>query len=223
MLLCCVKKWFTNEQASFTMQKLKMIFFIYYNHFLLVFWKIKPCIITGIMQGLPFPIITYQVITGNYSERKVSISERWIITYQVITGNYSRNVVGLIFGFIITYQVITGNYSISRRRDWQRYIITYQVITGNYSRAENHRGHRHNYNIPSNNRELQPHMGMRIAILHYNIPSNNRELQHMVRRQWHWKDYNIPSNNRELQPRRKGHLIVIIITYQVITGNYSEL
>ena len=33
--------------------------------------------------------------------------------------------------------------------------------------------------------------------------------------------YNIPSNNRELQPQfRLGHLIKII-TYQVITGNYS--
>ena len=74
------------------MQKLKMIFFIYYNHFLLVFWKIKPCIITGIMQGLPFPIITYQVITGNYSFPRMFLWGPGIITYQVITGNYSYNV-----------------------------------------------------------------------------------------------------------------------------------
>ena len=133
MLLCCVKKCFTNEQASFTMQKLKMIFFIYYNHFLLVFWKIKPCIITGIMQGLPFPIITYQVITGNYSCRQKQKQKIRIITYQVITGNYSCCNVYFCDCDIITYQVITGNYSRQHQRSRQDRIITYQVITGNYS------------------------------------------------------------------------------------------
>ena len=133
MLLCSVKKWFTNEQASFTMQKLKMIFFIYYNHFLLVFWKIKPCIITGIMQGLPFPIITYQVITGNYSGMARYRKRRNIITYQVITGNYSCVIIQNILIHIITYQVITGNYSIGVIIRIICKIITYQVITGNYS------------------------------------------------------------------------------------------
>ena len=63
------------------------------------------------MQGFPFPIITYQVITGNYSNTYLLSDISLIITYQVITGNYS-----LLFGvypsmLIITYQVITGNYS----------------------------------------------------------------------------------------------------------------
>ena len=133
MLLCSVKKWFTNEQASFTMQKLKMIFFIYYNHFLLVFWKIKPCIITGIMQGLPFPIITYQVITGNYSELSAKERIMLIITYQVITGNYSQFTTLVCKFNIITYQVITGNYSFLTLCFIFSCIITYQVITGNYS------------------------------------------------------------------------------------------
>lgn len=44
------------------------------------------------MQGFPFPIITYQVITGNYSLLSVFIEYRIIITYQVITGNYNYNV-----------------------------------------------------------------------------------------------------------------------------------
>ena len=44
------------------------------------------------MQGLPFPIITYQVITGNYSCYPLWDGFRTIITYQVITGNYSYNV-----------------------------------------------------------------------------------------------------------------------------------
>ena len=41
------------------------------------------------MQGLPFPIITYQVITGNYSNADDKNGLTEIITYQVITGNYS--------------------------------------------------------------------------------------------------------------------------------------
>ena len=41
------------------------------------------------MQGFPFPIITYQVITGNYSCCSGRIRPGKIITYQVITGNYS--------------------------------------------------------------------------------------------------------------------------------------
>ena len=78
-------------------------------------------------------IITYQVITGNYSiMEKYNIPED-IITYQVITGNYSGRQAWRQERTIITYQVITGNYS---RLDFQARrsgIITYQVITGNYS------------------------------------------------------------------------------------------
>ena len=37
-----------------------------------------------------------------------------IITYQVITGNYSILVVNILNPLIITYQVITGNYSETR-------------------------------------------------------------------------------------------------------------
>lgn len=44
------------------------------------------------MQGLPFPIITYQVITENYSQSVWDSFIDDIITYQVITGNYSYNV-----------------------------------------------------------------------------------------------------------------------------------
>ena len=34
-------------------------------------------------------------------------------------------------------------------------------------------------------------------------------------------NYNIPSNNRELQLITEVSLLEVIITYQVITGNYS--
>ena len=78
-----------------------------------------------------------------------------------------------------------------------------------------------NYNIPSNNRELQPFLYSSMLSGDYNIPSNNRELQHNGE---YWQkrfDYNIPSNNRELQQINHQYFLSIIITYQVITGNYS--
>ena len=78
---------------------------------------------------------------------------------------------------IITYQVITGNYSGWCRVPLCFFIITYQVITGNYSRVTTSIGTPVDYNIPSNNRELQ-HDGIQAgSSTHYNIPSNNRELQ----------------------------------------------
>ena len=78
-------------------------------------------------------IITYQVITGNYSQRSERLSAAVIITYQVITGNYSYDDELHITVAIITYQVITGNYSLLRSLFLVLLIITYQVITGNYS------------------------------------------------------------------------------------------
>ena len=56
-----------------------------------------------------------------------------IITYQVITGNYSLEYFPLYLCTIITYQVITGNYSVTAEKKRKILIITYQVITGNYS------------------------------------------------------------------------------------------
>ena len=56
-------------------------------------------------------IITYQVITGNYSTELENGNETHIITYQVITGNYSFRKFCKTSFRIITYQVITGNYS----------------------------------------------------------------------------------------------------------------
>ena len=42
------------------------------------------------MQDFPFPIITYQVITGNYNSNELFERRCPIITYQVITGNYNN-------------------------------------------------------------------------------------------------------------------------------------
>ena len=77
------------------------------------------------------------------------------------------------------------------------------------------------YNIPSNNRELQLLRRAERNELYYNIPSNNRELQLHKRFAHFLYDYNIPSNNRELQHSLVGADINVIITYQVITGNYN--
>ncbi len=55
------------------------------------------------------------------------------------------------------------------------------------------------YNIPSNNRELQPINDKKNEVKNYNIPSNNRELQLLELIIDGSEDYNIPSNNRELQ------------------------
>ena len=77
------------------------------------------------------------------------------------------------------------------------------------------------YNIPSNNRELQPYPYSSSSRCHYNIPSNNRELQQIAHYPTIRENYNIPSNNRELQHLPSVSVQDLIITYQVITGNYS--
>ena len=41
--------------------------------------------------------------------------------------------------------------------------------------------------------------GLKNMIFNYNIPSNNRELQHQHKAELVQYNYNIPSNNRELQ------------------------
>ena len=71
------------------------------------------------MQGFPFPIITYQVITGNYNAGVVVARSELIITYQVITGNYNRKHLYGNSGIIITYQVITGNYNYNYNVLWE--------------------------------------------------------------------------------------------------------
>ena len=155
MLLCCVKKCFTNEQASFTMQKLKMSFFHLLESLFTCFLKDKTLHNHWDYAGFTVPyynipsnnrelqrviiriackcIITYQVITGNYSNASLWTFGETIITYQVITGNYSYAPHSFHWFLIITYQVITGNYSARSVVAVRSAIITYQVITGNYS------------------------------------------------------------------------------------------
>ena len=78
-------------------------------------------------------IITYQVITGNYSLR--SCLRSIPTNYNIPSNNRELQRSGPLHSlfFIITYQVITGNYSIRIYSGFLFRIITYQVITGNYS------------------------------------------------------------------------------------------
>ena len=56
----------------------------------------------------------------------------------------------------------------------------------------------------------------------YTIPSDNRELQHQKVQVRMLLNYTIPSDNRELQRRNYLQSIILIIPYQVITGNYNR-
>ena len=105
-------------------------------------------------------------------------------------------------GFTVPYYNIPSN-----NRELQHWMMMYQ--TKIY------------YNIPSNNRELQHGTLNDFKLIDYNIPSNNRELQRYSSGISVSSDYNIPSNNRELQQVRVSQKDIWIITYQVITGNYS--
>ena len=155
MLLCCVKKCFTNEQASFTMQKLKMSFFHLLESLFTCFLKDK------------------------------TLHNHW---------DYA--------GFTVPYYNIPSNNRELQHLLCIRFPVRY-------------------YNIPSNNRELQLIKDFFTSSFHYNIPSNNRELQPFMILNSPFFYYNIPSNNRELQPAPLQLLEQEIITYQVITGNYS--
>ena len=71
------------------MQKLKMSFFHLLESLFTCFLKDKTLHNHWDYAGFTVPIITYQVITGNYSVQDDKYLVADIITYQVITGNYS--------------------------------------------------------------------------------------------------------------------------------------
>ena len=155
MLLCCVKKCFTNEQASFTMQKLKMSFFHLLESLFTCFLKDK------------------------------TLHNHW---------DYA--------GFTVPYYNIPSN-----NRELQPFLCL-PMYSLNYNIPSNNRELQLcavssfpcvDYNIPSNNRELQPSAISSVTDIHYNIPSNNRELQLGKGISRRLVNYNIPSNNRELQ------------------------
>ena len=115
------------------MQKLKMSFFHLLESLFTCFLKDKTLHNHWDYAGFTVPY--YNIPSNNRELQHTVSSERKekIITYQVITGNYSLSGICVSPIGIITYQVITGNYSSWRRNPESENIITYQVITGNYS------------------------------------------------------------------------------------------
>ena len=77
------------------------------------------------------------------------------------------------------------------------------------------------YTIPSDNRELQLSLSTLPSRLYYTIPSDNRELQLVIFAFDPMYYYTIPSDNRELQHSENDMESILIIPYQVITGNYN--
>ena len=93
------------------MQKLKMSFFHLLESLFTCFLKDKTLHNHWDYAGFTVP---YYNIPSNNRELQHPIhyhSILLIITYQVITGNYSRQRQSKFVNTIITYQVITGNYS----------------------------------------------------------------------------------------------------------------
>ena len=115
------------------MQKLKMSFFHLLESLFTCFLKDKTLHNHWDYAGFTVP---YYNIPSNNRELQLPTGGGKlvvIITYQVITGNYSSEKKQSVLLSIITYQVITGNYSWSIAIRKTLCIITYQVITGNYS------------------------------------------------------------------------------------------
>ncbi len=94
------------------MQKLKMSFFHLLESLFTCFLKDKTLHNHWDYAGFTVP---YYNIPSNNRElqlRNVPRAYTAIITYQVITGNYSLALALSSAPLIITYQVITGNYSV---------------------------------------------------------------------------------------------------------------
>ena len=202
------------------MQKLKMSFFHLLESLFTCFLKDKTLHNHWDYAGFTVP---YYNIPSNNRELQRPFATRTMIPYYNIPSN-NRELQLLIKNcfrhFIITYQVITGNYSFLTCWKLILVIITYQVITGNYSTEESRRRSTTNYNIPSNNRELQLIRNLCFPHWDYNIPSNNRELQQLAKKSGIGKYYNIPSNNRELQRRFSSNMTS---PYYNIPSNNREL
>ena len=94
------------------MQKLKMSFFHLLESLFTCFLKDKTLHNHWDYAGFTVP---YYNIPSNNRELQLELAKiplAKIITYQVITGNYSTSKSSYTAQVIITYQVITGNYSI---------------------------------------------------------------------------------------------------------------
>ena len=155
MLLCCVKKCFTNEQASFTMQKLKMSFFHLLESLFTCFLKDKTLHNHWDYAGFTVPY--YNIPSNNRELQRIKL--------------YSPN--------CRHYNIPSNNRELQHIKKKPKNLTNYNIPSNNrelqhaYSNIVNV----FYYNIPSNNRELQQGKERYFPQNNYNIPSNNRELQ----------------------------------------------
>ena len=133
MLLCCVKKCFTNEQASFTMQKLKMSFFHLLESLFTCFLKDKTLHNHWDYAGFTVP---YYNIPSNNRELQLIRNlcfPHW--DYNIPSNNRELQQLAKKSGIGKYYNIPSNNRELQRRFS--------SNMTSPY------------YNIPSNNRELQ--------------------------------------------------------------------
>ena len=133
MLLCCVKKCFTNEQASFTMQKLKMSFFHLLESLFTCFLKDKTLHNHWDYAGFTVP---YYNIPSNNRELQLIRNlcfPHW--DYNIPSNNRELQQLAKKSGIGKYYNIPSNNRELQRRFS--------SNMTSPY------------YNIPSNNRELK--------------------------------------------------------------------
>ena len=155
MLLCCVKKCFTNEQASFTMQKLKMSFFHLLESLFTCFLKDKTLHNHWDYAGFTVPY--YNIPSNNRELQHLRCPFLRRSYYNIPSNNRELQPVTFFFVQAPDYNIPSNN------RELQQ--LAKKSGIGKY------------YNIPSNNRELQRRFSSNMTSPYYNIPSNNRELQ----------------------------------------------
>ena len=133
MLLCSVKKWFTNEQASFTMQKLKMSFFHLLESLFTCFLKDKTLHNHWDYAGFTVPY--YNIPSNNRELQHHSSIEKSFTYYNIPSNNRELQLhFGCLF-YLWNYNIPSNNREL-QPNDTSASYCSY-------------------YNIPSNNRELQ--------------------------------------------------------------------
>ena len=133
MLLCCVKKCFTNEQASFTMQKLKMSFFHLLESLFTCFLKDKTLHNHWDYAGFTVPY--YNIPSNNRELQQFRGKEPRNRNYNIPSNNRELQPVTFFFVQAPDYNIPSNNREL-------------QPLSALLP-------HIRYYNIPSNNRELQ--------------------------------------------------------------------
>ena len=133
MLLCCVKKCFTNEQASFTMQKLKMSFFHLLESLFTCFLKDKTLHNHWDYAGFTVPY--YNIPSNNRELQRRPSASRKNSNYNIPSNNRELQLNTAMRYWLVYYNIPSNNRELQPLSAESKLRIY--------------------YNIPSNNRELQ--------------------------------------------------------------------